>query len=105
MVLRDVLSKRVGPHTRLLSAAAYIGGLTFITIFPRFDRKTEIEEHGLIPGYATHGFEREWVDRLRRNTEKARSAPGALAYLADVLPAAGIIAHAMNVTALNGRDR
>ncbi|CAK9033229.1 unnamed protein product [Durusdinium trenchii] len=54
------LSQRVVRHHQLITGALFIAALIVLAIFPSFDRRTEIEEHGLIAGYADSGFGSEW---------------------------------------------
>ena len=45
-----------GPHLRVLSFVVVVIGFLWLSIFHVFDRKTEVEEHGLIPGFSTPHF-------------------------------------------------
>eukprot|EP00392_Amoebophrya_sp_AT5.2_P001781 g1786.t1 len=55
--LRDVLARYFrSPYLRVLATVALWVGYISLAIFHAFDRPTEIEEHGLIPGFHRPGF-------------------------------------------------
>ena len=55
-VVRDRVATFLAPRLRQISLLVAIAGTIWLSMFDAFDRPTVIEEHGLVPGYAQHGF-------------------------------------------------
>ncbi|CAE8605765.1 unnamed protein product, partial [Polarella glacialis] len=89
-------------HHQLITSAAFISALVVVCIFPSFDRRTEIEEHGLVPGYADPGFNSEWQSKLGRCVEQIEGESSIASALDTALKQAGLAAYHMNFTALGG---
>ena len=53
---RDVVDYLAGPFLRVVGFVIFAVGFLWLSVFHVFDRKTEIEEHGLIPGFADGNF-------------------------------------------------
>eukprot|EP00928_Gymnodinium_smaydae_P025824 TRINITY_DN20461_c0_g1_i1.p1 TRINITY_DN20461_c0_g1~~TRINITY_DN20461_c0_g1_i1.p1 ORF type:complete len:720 (+),score=163.21 TRINITY_DN20461_c0_g1_i1:84-2243(+) len=105
-LLHNVIGK-FAPHHRLIASAAYLAALVLVCIFPSFDRRTEIEEHGLVPGYANSGFYGDWPARLSRTIariEASRSPEAVEAALEAALVEAQLISHRANFTVPGARD-
>jgi len=103
MSLINELWKKVSPNLRLITCAAYLAAFICVLIFPSFDRKTEIEEHGLIGhGYASSDFTGAWPKRLRSVIKQIESGHGVAPALAQALEEAELVAHHMNFTTPGG---
>lgn len=98
----DLLWK-IAPHHRLLASACFLAGFLLLTIFPSFDRKTEIEEHGLIVGYAEGGFSGAWNMQLRDAIKKLKKADSIDSGLDTALADAELISFRMNFTTPSGQ--
>eukprot|EP00931_Biecheleriopsis_adriatica_P048395 TRINITY_DN27955_c0_g1_i1.p1 TRINITY_DN27955_c0_g1~~TRINITY_DN27955_c0_g1_i1.p1 ORF type:complete len:698 (-),score=113.91 TRINITY_DN27955_c0_g1_i1:35-2068(-) len=102
MGLAATLAKKVGVHHQLLTSAAFLAGLIVVAIFPSFDRRTEVEEHALIPGYANSGFDMPWQERLQNCIRQIEAESDAQAALDTALAQAGLKAYHMNFSTPSG---
>lgn len=102
MSLAQDLAGKVGPHHRLLASAFYLAALVWLSTFSSFDRKTEVEEHALIPGYALPTFEGKWTTRLRDRIRSAGAASSVEAALDEALLDAELVSHRMDYSVLGG---
>ncbi|CEM33228.1 unnamed protein product [Vitrella brassicaformis CCMP3155] len=55
-VVRDGVASFLAPRLWQISLLVALAGTIWLSMFDAFDRPTVIEEHGLVPGYAQHGF-------------------------------------------------
>lgn len=81
MSLAVELSKRLARYHQLITGALFVAALIVLAIFPSFDRRTEIEEHGLIAGYASSAFDQQWQARLHaciKGIEAQKDLPTAI---------------------------
>ncbi len=56
-ILREVLVKVLGSYVRVLACVVFAVGYIWLSVFYVFDRNTEMEEHGLLAGYAVQSFQ------------------------------------------------
>jgi len=101
MALVQAIAKRVGPHHKLITAACYFAAVVLLCIFPSFDRKTEVEEHALIPAYAESRFTNTWPRVLRQSINKFAKAASVDEGLSEALFEAELITHRLNFTVLD----
>eukprot|EP00933_Yihiella_yeosuensis_P047231 TRINITY_DN4297_c0_g1_i2.p1 TRINITY_DN4297_c0_g1~~TRINITY_DN4297_c0_g1_i2.p1 ORF type:complete len:697 (+),score=72.58 TRINITY_DN4297_c0_g1_i2:75-2165(+) len=102
-ILGEIL-KRIALQHKLLTSSAFLAGLLVVTIFPSFDRRIEVEEHGLIPGYAQSGFTGHWPDRLWDYVNKIEAETDNQRALDNALKQAGLAAYHMNFTTAGGEQ-
>lgn len=102
MPLATEIYKKIAPNHLLISCAAYVVGLYIVLIFPSFDRRAEIEEHGLIPGYASSGMAGNWPQRLASVIQQVKGNSEITPALDQALADAQLVAHHMNFTTKGG---
>lgn len=102
MSLAASVGKKIAVHHQLITSATFLAGLIVVLIFPSFDRRTEIEEHALIPGYADSGFGGEWQGRLRKCVQQIEREASIQYALNNALLEAGLQAYHMNFTTPGG---
>lgn len=92
----------LSPHVKSLSLAAYVTGLICVCVFPSFDRKTEIEEHGLIAGIPRSTFPADWQQELRARVKHFQSVADPAVGLELALKEAHCVAYRMNFSTSSG---
>ncbi|CAJ1441222.1 unnamed protein product [Effrenium voratum] len=102
MSLALEVSSRVARHHQLITSALFVAALIVVASFPSFDRRTEVEEHGLIPGYATSGFDSKWQERLRSCIRRVEAEPDIRRAIEVSLTEAGLPAFHMNFSTDQG---
>mmetsp|Transcript_46853 Transcript_46853/g.109682 ORF Transcript_46853/g.109682 Transcript_46853/m.109682 type:complete len:680 (-) Transcript_46853:48-2087(-) len=102
MSLAVVIGKRVASHHQLITSALFVAALIVIAIFPSFDRRTEVEEHGLIPGYATNGLDGGWQAKLRECIAQIEAEPDVRRAIDVALTQAELRPYHMNFTRSDG---
>eukprot|EP00397_Hematodinium_sp_SG-2012_P016122 GEMP01016440.1.p1 GENE.GEMP01016440.1~~GEMP01016440.1.p1 ORF type:complete len:678 (+),score=129.06 GEMP01016440.1:67-2100(+) len=88
-IVRHLLIKYVVPQYRVITFAGFFAGLITIMVFHQFDRRTELEEHGLIAGHFNSEFGRTWsnaLDKTIAEVNKAESVADALNATLSRLP-------------------
>lgn len=94
--------KVIEPHHHLVASAFYLAALFFICIFPTFDRRTEVEEHGLVPGYPSSNLEGSWVQRQLAIQQQIEDSDEIGPALDRALRESKLVAHHMNFTTAGG---
>lgn len=91
-------------HHHVISGAAFIAGLVVWSSFASFDRKTEVEEHGLVPGSASSDLIHEWPGLLHSTIAsiEQNSHLRAEEALRHTLMESKMIVHRVNFSAPNG---
>eukprot|EP00930_Biecheleria_cincta_P002597 TRINITY_DN103602_c0_g1_i1.p1 TRINITY_DN103602_c0_g1~~TRINITY_DN103602_c0_g1_i1.p1 ORF type:complete len:704 (-),score=87.48 TRINITY_DN103602_c0_g1_i1:7-2118(-) len=102
MSLAASIGKKIAVHHQLITSATFLAGLIVVLIFPSFDRRTEVEEHALIPGYADSGFGGDWQSRLRQCVQQIETETSIQYALNKALLDAGLQAYHMNFTTSGG---
>jgi len=66
-IIRDLIIKYVLPRYRIITFAGFFAGLIPLSIFTGFDRRIEMEEHGMMPTSVKSEFKADWKSRLKSN--------------------------------------
>ncbi|CAE7444552.1 Gpaa1 [Symbiodinium sp. CCMP2592] len=102
MSLAVVVGQRIAKHHQILTSALFVAALIVVAIFPSFDRRTEVEEHGLIPGYATNGLDARWQARLRECIAQIEAETDIRTAIEASLQKAGLQPYHMNFSLPEG---
>ncbi|CAE7663968.1 GPAA1 [Symbiodinium pilosum] len=104
MSLAVVIGQRIANHHQILTSALFVAALIVVAIFPSFDRRTEVEEHGLIPGYANNGLDAKWQGRLRECIAQIEAESDIRTAIQVSLTKAGLQPYHMNFTLPDGGE-
>lgn len=66
-ILRDLVIAYVLPHYKIITFAGFFAGIVPLTIFTAFDRRIEMEEHGMMPTAFISEFKTAWKTKLKTN--------------------------------------